>query len=121
MTEKELQAACEEILKADGVRYLHKNNSPRQRTRKGTNCTMTGLPDLVIFYPAGRTVFVELKVGTGLRESQVEYIDYLADNGHSVFVVHSLEQFENINNRFSSRLGGLPPKVPTYLETREAK
>jgi hypothetical protein len=96
--EKELQTSCENILKAlgyeKGTDYLHKQNNLHQKYRKGTNCNMPNMADLVIFIPDGITLFIELKTPTGkLLTGQSEAKIKLISKGHKYYLCRTLIEF----------------------------
>ena len=96
--ESDLQTQCENFLKNCGIKYHHKHNNSRQHFRRGTNVCAKGLPDLIIAGKNGVTVYVELKDGEGkkITKEQSEWIDYLKNNMHKVFIVYSFNKFVEI-------------------------
>ena len=85
------------MLKKIGVEYIHKNNQSRNKYRKNTNNTMTGIPDLIIFFPFGECVFVELKTETGIiSENQENKIKKLEKYGYKCYICRTVQQFRDI-------------------------
>jgi hypothetical protein len=104
--EKELQIACEKILKKlgyeRGTDYIHKQNNVHQKFRKGTNCNMPNLADLIIFIDNGITLVIELKTPKGKRtEGQIAASQKLIRKGHLYFIVRSLSEFLEILAKYN--------------------
>ena len=105
-------AQCKALLnalRAQGkltYRRIHSVAIPRGDFSKGfgrfsKNKDMEGISDLVIFLPAGTTLWVELKSSIGkLSEPQKRFQDELMGKGHHYFVARCSTQLESILNTF---------------------
>ena len=64
-----------------------------------------GLPDLLCILPNGTVLFVELKTKTGkLSRLQEHMISKIEKNKGNVFVVRSVEQFEDLVASYTTKL-----------------
>ena len=84
-----------ENLKTDNrIGAMRYNMKMKQLGRKA------GFPDIAIFYN-GKTLLIELKSETGkLSKEQKSLFPEFAKQGHTVYVVRSLEAFQQIVNQF---------------------
>ena len=109
MKERELQKECEAYLQSNGIKYIHiENNQHQQKYRRAANKKYKGFPDLTIFLPYGKTIFVELKTESGtVTLEQSETIDLLKNYGYSAEIITSLSDFKAHIQYQMSRLGHL--------------
>jgi hypothetical protein len=92
MTEKQLQDQCIEYLKYNNIAYYH--SGFRGLHKYGYSKNTKGYPDLFIFMPGGKTIFVELKQPKKKASiEQVEKIMELSNLGFKCFVIDSFEKF----------------------------
>jgi DNA anti-recombination protein RmuC len=92
-----LQTPAENILKQLGVKYIHKQNSPRQKYRKGTNVNNPGQPDFIIFFPKGQCILAEAKMpGEELREDQKRWKKDIEKAGYKYIKYETMEEFIKI-------------------------
>jgi hypothetical protein len=105
-------AQCKALLnalRAQGkltYRRIHSVAIPRGDFSKGfgrfsKNKDMEGISDLVIFLPAGTTLWVELKSSVGkLSEPQKRFQDELMCRGHHYFIARSVQSLETALQTF---------------------
>lgn len=94
--EDSLQLACEKYLKSKGIKFLHRHNSIKMKTRKGTEYEK-GFPDLTIFTGKGHCMYIELKIGmNGLSPEQEEFRSWAIKNDYEYHVVYDYETFVDI-------------------------
>ena len=91
-TEHELQVAVVTRLKQIGVLYAADQNGLRTSKRQGALAKQAGMmagePDIRIYLPGGRIIFVEMKTTRGsVSAAQRQRHKDLADLGHIVYVV----------------------------------
>lgn len=87
--EKELHGLISQELRRREIRFLHAD------MRKSSTLPV-GHPDYTIFLPGGRTIFAEIKTGTGrLAPHQEAYIKALEADGFEVWVPRSFEIFRD--------------------------
>lgn len=103
MSEHALQRACVQLLRVYEARgllaYAHCPNGELRHPAVGGRLkgmgTRSGVPDLLLWLPEGRSFGVELKAGTrDLSPAQVVWHSTLASLGHRVYVVRSVDELE---------------------------
>lgn len=88
--ESDLHNQIIDYCKGKGWQYLHGSMAAQ------THRTL-GEPDFIIMASESRVKFVECKSKDGkLRPEQQAFIAHAARNGHTVYVVRSMEQFVNL-------------------------
>ena len=93
-TERQIQVKCIELLKKRGG-FAVKVDSSSSR----------GWPDLTCVLPNGTVLFVELKTKTGKTSKLQDYmISKIEKNKGNVFVVRSVEQFEDLVASYTTKL-----------------
>lgn len=103
--EQELQKSCviwlEMQRRVGKLTYFHVPNGGKRSKReawilKGLG-VRAGVPDLVIGFPGGRTLYVELKAPTGssVSQAQKEFHEELTRMGFVVNIVRTLDQLMN--------------------------
>jgi hypothetical protein len=86
MTESELQRKCIKLAADHGV-MARKNETPGH----------TGWPDLVLIFPGGLVIYVEVKIPGGrLRPKQKSTLSKLKELGVHVYVIDNIEQFRAV-------------------------
>jgi len=94
--EAELQAACEAILRARGIWYLHISKA------KGNK---VGVPDILLcLSPSGKFVGVELKTKSKMKKEQLENQAHIRACGGIAEVCYSEQEFVNILNNNTQKL-----------------
>ena len=90
---KDLHKPFKEYLKKRKIKYSYKNWNNNKR--EGDE----GIPDFVCFLKHGIVVNIEFKTVEkyntklwGLREKQVEWMDYLTSNNHKYLLTFSFEE-----------------------------
>ena len=62
--------------------------------------TVAGIPDLCVFLPGGRTLWIEVKSAKGtLSRAQRDWAEWLLANGHRYAMVRSFDEFEAVLKR----------------------
>jgi hypothetical protein len=96
-----LQTPAEIILKELGIKYIHKQNTAKQRYRKGTNVNNPGQPDLIIFFPKGKCVHAEAKMpGKVLSDDQKEWKQDIEKAEYPYIKYETMEEFWTIVNKY---------------------
>jgi hypothetical protein len=91
MTEKDFQKQCNDTLRYHNLLFRHDEGGRLHKIRR------KGWPDLVIYGPNGKTVFIELKVGNGkLKPEQQQYIDKLKELEYSCYVCYTKDEFDYV-------------------------
>jgi hypothetical protein len=88
--ECDLHNAIIDYCKSKGWQYLH--GSMAHRTRR-----VCGEPDFIVLAHGSQLRMIEVKTKTGkLTLEQQGFIAHAAKNGHVVYVVRSMEEFEKL-------------------------
>ena len=103
--EDDFQLYCNGLLRERGIPFRHRYKSKGRRGQSLNTFTIDGVkmawPDLIIYLPAGRTVFVELKQKNGIAsEEQNNFIEHFTDLGFECWIMDRVEQFEYMLNEW---------------------
>ena len=91
MTEADLQAQCNEYLRANGVCFFH---LPKGRSNNQKQMNVGGLPDLLIWHN-GQHLLIELKTDTGtINDKQREFFAKLESAWFPVMICRSFIEFK---------------------------
>jgi hypothetical protein len=75
------------------------------RASKFVDQSRRGAPDLIVWFPYGRILFIETKFGrNGPSEHQKEYHRLLRKEGHNVLLARSIDTIREGIELFSNRL-----------------
>jgi hypothetical protein len=89
ISEATLQAHCNKYLNLLGVMFYHQTNSTGKN-----RYSKSGIPDLVVWFPKGKTIFFELKDSKGrVKPEQIKFKDDILKLGFEHYVIRP-ETFE---------------------------
>lgn len=104
-SESEIQGEIIRFFEKAGFRYIR--HYMGAMLIRGVQCKNPnkGLPDLQVFLPDGRSIFMEVKDEHGkVSAEQKEWMDYLGDAGVPSYVVRSLVAVKNIMHKHLSEI-----------------
>lgn len=85
--ESDLQSECEEYLEILQIQYIHIPDGAAKKHKK-----LSGIPDLVVLFPNGRHLCIELKTKSKVRQSQW---DWKRKGRFQKSVYHFVQTFDN--------------------------
>lgn len=106
--EQDLQVSCVEWFNQNYKNYVVysvPNEAVRSQYGKFKKMgLLAGVSDLVLLFPAGKSVYVELKSDTGVQKRQQAVFERKITNlGFKYFICRSLEEFKEICRSESHR------------------
>jgi hypothetical protein len=94
-SESAIQRAIVDLLRYQGLLVIRINSGMARamRTESIVHLAPQGTPDLLVLFPEGKVLWIEVKTRTGrIRPDQVQMHDRLRSLGHDVVILRSADE-----------------------------